>query len=99
MGYILKFFDILTDLGASVMMPIIIMLIALALGVSFPKALRSGLTLGVGFIGLNLVVGLLGNTIGPAAEQMVKNFGLNLNILDVGWPTAAQIACRREGEP
>ena len=92
MGYILKFFDILTNLGASVMMPIIIMIIALALGVSFPKALRSGLTLGVGFIGLNLVVGLLGNTIGPAAEQMVKNFGLNLNILDVGWPTAAQIA-------
>lgn len=92
MSYILGFFDILSNLGASVMMPIIIFVIALCLGTGFGKALKSGLTMGVAFIGINLVINLLGNTIGPAAQQMVENLNLNLNILDVGWPTAAQIA-------
>lgn len=92
MDYILGFFDILSNLGASVMMPIIIFVIALCIGTGFGKALKSGLTIGVAFIGINLVINLLGNTIGPAAQQMVENLNLNLNILDVGWPTAAQIA-------
>lgn len=92
MNYILGFFDILSNLGASVMMPIIIFVIALCIGTGFAKALKSGLTIGVAFIGINLVINLLGNTIGPAAQQMVENLNLNLNILDVGWPTAAQIA-------
>ena len=92
MSYILGFFDILSNLGASVMMPIIIFVIALCLGTGFGKALKAGLTMGVAFIGINLVINLLGNTIGPAAQQMVENLNLNLNILDVGWPTAAQIA-------
>jgi len=92
MNYIIGFFDILSNLGASVMMPIIIFVIALCLGTGFGKALKAGLTMGVAFIGINLVINLLGNTIGPAAQQMVQNLNLNLNILDVGWPTAAQIA-------
>ncbi len=92
MNYIVGFFDILSNLGASVMMPIIIFVIALIIGTGFGKALKSGLTIGVAFIGINLVINLLGNTIGPAAQQMVENLNLNLNILDVGWPTAAQIA-------
>ncbi|MGO5358029.1 PTS galactitol transporter subunit IIC [Anaerofustis sp. LCP19S3_F7] len=92
MDYIVGFFDILSSLGASVMMPIIIFVIALCIGTGFGKALKSGLTIGVAFIGINLVINLLGNTIGPAAQQMVENLNLNLNILDVGWPTAAQIA-------
>lgn len=92
MDYIVGFFDILSNLGASVMMPIIIFVIALCIGTGFGKALKSGLTIGVAFIGINLVINLLGNTIGPAAQQMVENLNLNLNILDVGWPTAAQIA-------
>lgn len=92
MSHIIGFFDILSNLGASVMMPIIIFVIALLLGTGFGQALKSGLTMGVAFIGINLVIGLLGNTIGPAAQQMVQNMHLNLNVLDVGWPTAAQIA-------
>lgn len=92
MNYILSFFDLLTSLGASVMMPIIIFVIALCLGTGVGKALKSGLTIGVAFIGINLVIELLGNTIGPAAQQMVTNLHLNLNVLDVGWPTAAKIA-------
>ena len=43
----------LVDLGPSVMMPIIFTVFALCLGVKFGKAIRSGLLIGIGFIGLN----------------------------------------------
>ena len=82
----------IVDLGPQVMMPIIITIFGLILGAKFGKALRAGLTVGVGFIGLNLVIGLLGGSLGPAAQQMVQRLGLNLTIIDVGWPAAAAIA-------
>ena len=47
---------------------------------------------GVGFVGLNLVIDLLGNSLGPAAQQMVERFGLTLTTIDVGWPAAAAIS-------
>jgi len=84
--------DYIVGLGASVMMPIIFAIFALLLRVKVGKAIKSGLMVGVGFIGLNIVISLLTDNLGPAAEQMVKNFGLNLNVLDVGWPAAAAIA-------
>lgn len=62
------------------------------MGAKFGKALRAGLTVGVGFIGLNLVIGMLGGNLGPAVQQMVTNYGLSLTVIDVGWPAAAAIA-------
>ena len=82
----------IVDLGPQVMMPIIITIFGLILGAKFGKALRAGLTVGVGFIGLNLVIGLLGGSLGPAAQEMVTRLGLNLTVIDVGWPAAAAIA-------
>ena len=84
--------DFLVGLGASVMMPLIITLLGLVMGAKFGKALRAGLTVGVGFIGLNLVIGMLGGNLGPAVQQMVTNYGLSLTVIDVGWPAAAAIA-------
>lgn len=88
----MEIINYVVGLGASVMMPIIITLIGLAMGASFGKAFRAGLTVGVGFIGLNLVIGMLGSNLGPAVQQMVQNYGLNLAVIDVGWPAAAAIA-------
>ncbi|MBP9477890.1 MAG: PTS galactitol transporter subunit IIC [Sebaldella sp.] len=82
----------IVDLGPQVMMPFIITIFGLILGAKFGKALRAGLTVGVGFIGLNLVIGLLGGSLGPAAQEMVRRLGLNLTVIDVGWPAAAAIA-------
>jgi PTS system galactitol-specific IIC component len=50
------------------------------------------LTVGIGFIGLNLVIGLLSDSLGPAAQSMVENFGFSLKTIDVGWPAAAAIS-------
>lgn len=82
----------LVDLGPAVMMPIIFTVFALCLRVKFGKAIRSGLLVGIGFIGLSTIINLLTDNLGPAAERMVENFGLHLNVLDVGWPAASAIA-------
>lgn len=78
--------------GAPVILPIIIAIFALVLGAGFRKAFTSGLTVGIGFIGLNLITGLLGDTLGKAAQMMVKRFGLSLTTLDIGWPAASAIS-------
>lgn len=93
MDAILSFFTFIQGLGVSVMMPIIITIIGTALGAGFGKSLKAGLTVGVGFIGLNLVINnVLGTSLAPAVEQMTTRFGLALNIIDVGWPASSAIA-------
>jgi PTS system galactitol-specific IIC component len=91
-GGILAFFGFISDLGPSVMMPIILFIMGLVLKAGFGKALRAGLTVGVGFIGLNLVIGMMGSNLGPAVQAMSERFGLQLSVIDVGWPAAAAIA-------
>lgn len=92
MSYFLGFFQYISNMGATVMMPIIICIMGCILGAGFGKSLRAGLTVGIGFIGLNLVTGLMGDNLAPAVSQMAERFGLSLSVIDVGWPAAAQIA-------
>lgn len=82
----------ISDLGPSVVLPVLITIFGLVLGLKFGKAFRAGITIGVGFIGINLVIGLLGSQVGPAAAAMAENFNVNLSIPDVGWPSSAAIA-------
>ncbi len=84
--------DFLMGLGVPLLLPIVITALGLVFGQKFTKALRAGLTLGAGFIALNLVIGLLINNMVPVVDTMVKNTGSNLNIMDVGWGVAAAIA-------
>ncbi len=92
MEAILRVFKFISDMGATVMMPIIICIMGCILKAGFGKSLRAGLTVGIGFIGLNLVTGMLGNFLAPAVTAMADKFGLTLSVIDVGWPAAAQIA-------
>lgn len=80
------------DLGPSIVLPMLIFVFGLVLGATPRKAFIAGVTVGIGFIGLNLVTGLLGNSLGPAAQQMVERFGLELRTIDVGWPAASAIS-------
>ncbi len=93
MDAILGFFSFIQGLGVSVMMPVIITVIGAALGAGFGKSLKAGLTVGVGFIGLNLIINnLLGTSLVPAVTTMVEKFGLALSVIDVGWPASSAIA-------
>jgi PTS system galactitol-specific IIC component len=89
---VLNIKNFLFGLGASLLLPIIITIMGLIFGQKLRTALRAGLTLGAGFISLNLVISLLINNMVPVTDALVKNTGANLNILDVGWGVAGAIA-------
>ncbi|MFT8319105.1 MAG: PTS transporter subunit IIC [Sporolactobacillus sp.] len=80
------------NLGASVMLPIVIFIIGLCLRQGVGKSLRSGLTIGVGFVGIGMVINLLTGNLGPAAKAMAENFGLGLSVIDLGWPGTSPMA-------
>ena len=79
------------DLGAAAMLPIILTIFGVILGQKLSKSFRAGLTVGIGFTGLNLVIGLLSDSIGKSSQAMIERLGLQLDILDVGWPIGAAI--------
>jgi PTS system galactitol-specific IIC component len=81
-----------SGLGASLLLPLIITILGLIFGQKLRTALRAGLTLGAGFIALNLVIGLLIGQMVPVVDTMVKATGSNLDIFDVGWGVAGAIA-------
>lgn len=91
MEFIKSIVQYVLDLGASAMLPIILTIFGLALGQGLKKSFRAGLTVGVGFVGINLVIGLLSSSVGVAAQAMIEKMGLKLDILDVGWPIGAAI--------
>ncbi|MEC5423074.1 galactitol-specific PTS transporter subunit IIC [Virgibacillus sp. C22-A2] len=80
------------DLGATVILPVAILLLGLFFGQKIGKAFRSGLTIGVAFVGIFLVIDLLVLNLGPAAQGMVDRLGVQLNVIDVGWPATSSIA-------
>lgn len=86
------FIQAFLDLGATVILPVVIFLLGLFFGQKPGKAFRSGLTIGVAFVGIFLVIDLLVDNLGPAAQGMVENLGVSLNVIDVGWPATSSIA-------
>lgn len=82
----------LLDAGPTVFLPLLLFIFGLALRIKPGKAFKAALMVGIGFTGLNLIIGLLTDNLGPAAQAMVKNFGLSLNSIDVGWPAASAIS-------
>ena len=83
---------VIDNLGATVALPIIIFFVALILGAKPGKAFRAGVTIGIAFIGINLVVGLMWSTLSGVAQAMVTNWNIQRDVVDVGWPSAAAIA-------
>ncbi|MBV7391019.1 PTS galactitol transporter subunit IIC [Enterococcus alishanensis] len=82
----------IVDLGPTVMLPMIIFIIGLLLREGIGKSLRSGLTVGIGFVGINLVISLMTTNLGDAAKAMAENYNLGLNVIDLGWPGTAPMA-------
>ena len=74
------------DMGASVMLPIIIAILSICIGVKPGKAIRAGLMIGVGFVGMGLIVDMMNANMGPAAQAMAERLGVSLSIVEVGWP-------------
>ncbi|HZW03811.1 MAG TPA: PTS transporter subunit IIC, partial [Anaerolineaceae bacterium] len=62
------------------------------LGTKPGRAFRSAVTIGVAFIGINLVIGLMLGALANVAQAMVTSLNIQRDIVDVGWPSAAAIA-------
>ena len=91
-GIMQSVFSYIIGLGASVMMPVIFTVLGVCVGIRFSKALKSGLLVGVGFVGLGVVTALLTSNLGPALKAMTALYDLNLPYFDLGWPAAAAVA-------
>lgn len=83
---------VVDGLGATVLLPVMIFVIGLVLGARPGRAFRAGVTIGVAFIGINLVIGLMWTSLSEAAQAIVINTGIQRDVVDVGWPSAAAIA-------
>ncbi|WAA09089.1 PTS galactitol transporter subunit IIC [Fervidibacillus albus] len=92
MDAIQSIFQYILDMGASVFVPLILLIMGLIVRMKFKDAFVSALTLGVAFVGMNLVVGFMMDSIGPAAQQFVENTGIQLNAIDGGWTSMATLA-------
>ena len=77
------------SLGSNVFVPIVLTLLGLLFGLSFLKALKTGITAGVGFLGLGLVIGIISSGLTPAVNLIVERFDLSLRVIDVGSGAAA----------
>lgn len=85
-------FSYIIGLGAAVMMPVIFTLLGVGIGIKFGDALKAGLKVGVGFVGLSIVTALLTSALGPALNSVVEIYDLQLHVFDMGWPAAASVA-------
>lgn len=79
-------------LGSTVFLPIIIFVIGLIFGVKPSKSFISGITVGIGSIGLGLVIDLLSGSLGSAIQLMGQNYGTSLSIMDIGCGVGGPLA-------
>ena len=70
--------------GPTVMLPLVLFVLALIFKIKPAKALRSSLTVGIGFVGIYAIFDILTNNVGPAAQAMVEQTGINLPVVDLG---------------
>jgi PTS system galactitol-specific IIC component len=92
MDFLESFFQGLIDLGPSVFLAIVLIVIGLILRMKITRAISAGLTLGVALAGITLVVDYMVTNVGAAAQAFVENTGVSLNALDMGWPPALGLA-------
>jgi PTS system galactitol-specific IIC component len=81
-----EFMRYVLDLGPTVMLPVVIIIFSTILGMKPGDSLKSGLHIGIGFVGIGLVIGLMMESIGPAAKAMAEHFKIGLQVIDIGWP-------------
>ena len=80
------------NLGAAIFLPVVMIILGLVVKLKPKKAIIAGITLGVAFTGMSVVLDFMFGTISPVASQFVEQTGIELNVIDVGWPPTAAIS-------
>ena len=84
-----KFFDVF---GATIVVPVMILIVSLFMKVSPKRAFFSALRAGVGLTGFGWVISAFTPLVTKYIQQMVDTAGLNLPIVDIGWQTGSLTA-------
>lgn len=80
-----RFFKPILDMGAPIIMLIVLTVLALCFGVKFSKALEGGIKLAIALTGIGAIIGMLNGAFSASLAKFVENTGIQLNITDVGW--------------
>lgn len=89
MNIVIDALNWISSLGPMIMMPIIILILGLFFRIKLNILLKSALTVGIGFAGVNIIINWFISQVGPSVQLMVKNWGIQTSIMDVGWPARA----------
>ena len=81
----------LLSFEAFVLLPIIIFVLAIVFGVKLKVAIKSSLQLGIGFVGIFMTFDYFVGIITPVVSALIERSGLEMSVLDVGWPFLAAI--------
>ncbi len=74
-----------------VLLPIIIFILATIFGVKIKIAIKSSLQLGIGFVGIFMTFDYFVGIIEPVVSALILRTGLEMSVLDLGWPPLAAI--------
>ena len=96
MEFITSIFTFISDLGKYVMVPIMVAIIGVCFRCNVNKAIKGGITVGIGLFGLDLALSLVTNYLGPVATALVDAANLSLDTIDVGWTALSGIAYATE---
>ena len=86
-----QFLAVFFSFKAYVMLPLIMLAIALAVGLPLKRAMLGAITLAAGFAGVFIAFNFFVSNISPAVQQLSLVRGLDFAVLDVGWPPLAAI--------
>lgn len=88
---VVSFIQSVLNLGSTIFVGLIILLVGLLVRAKPGRALSAAITLTVAFSGVSLVQGYLVDGIAPAGKAMVENTGFTLSSLDFGWTAGSAI--------
>lgn len=91
LDFVNAFFTPIIKLGSGPVMLIVMTGLAMAFGVKFSKAIEGGIKLAIALTGIGAIIGILTGAFSESLQAFVKNTGISLNIIDVGWAPLATI--------
>lgn len=91
MQTVLDIIQYIVDLGSYVFVSILMCIIGLIFGLKPSKAIKAGVTVGIGLIGVSIVSTLTADSLSPVINEMVRVLDLNLTAIDVGGSPAAAV--------
>ncbi|MBQ9037080.1 MAG: hypothetical protein IJ115_06490 [Erysipelotrichaceae bacterium] len=79
------------NLGAVLMVPLVMFVLSMVFGMGFKKSLRVGITVAVGLTGVYLILDFFIAGIGEAANILGEKYGGALTFVDIGWSSFSAI--------